>query len=326
MPLFGPPDINDIKKLKDKRNVKGLIKAMQHEKVRIEAIEALRKIRAKEAINPIIEMLITENSYSVREAAVEALDRLGWKPTHDKASAIYWDEKREYGKCAACGVHAIEPLMKHIFGPGFHEGRDYYVIIGPKALPPLIAKADSLFQLHSKLLAGRNWFDFYKPGDSKAYEMNQATFGRLKDCILVIGDFGSSEAEEYLLELYKKERELIKEWFSLNSVDTGVNTILNFILMALRHTPHSKKFIKLLAYIIENEPHHFIRSEALGFVGELMDKGVIEVMTKEMKNAITKAPYWEDLYEKGQAKQGLSFDSSSRRMISRLLKKLEKVK
>jgi len=74
MALFGPPDINGMKK---KGNVKGLIKALgdKNEDVRMSAAEALGEIGDASAVEPLIAALGDEHK-DVREAAAEALGKI----------------------------------------------------------------------------------------------------------------------------------------------------------------------------------------------------------------------------------------------------------
>src|SRR5450759_2332909 len=76
MPLFGPPN---VEKLKAKRDVKGLIKALGYQKdpaVRRAAAEALGQIGDARAVEPLIAALKDE-SWGVRRAAAEALGQIG---------------------------------------------------------------------------------------------------------------------------------------------------------------------------------------------------------------------------------------------------------
>ena len=72
--LFGPPD---VEKLEEKRDIKGLAKALRdkHHKVRYATAEALGKIGAP-AVEPLIAALRDEE-VNVCWAAVEALKKLG---------------------------------------------------------------------------------------------------------------------------------------------------------------------------------------------------------------------------------------------------------
>ncbi|MHA1280458.1 MAG: HEAT repeat domain-containing protein [Candidatus Helarchaeota archaeon] len=74
MPLFGPPN---IEKLKAKRNVKGLIKALDYEKdwkVRRDAVLALKHIGDVNAIGPLINALKDKKVYY---EVVQALAKIG---------------------------------------------------------------------------------------------------------------------------------------------------------------------------------------------------------------------------------------------------------
>lgn len=75
MGIFGPPD---IKKLKARKNVKGLIKALKDkdEDVRRDSAEALGKIRDKRAVEPLIEAL-KDKDEGVRKDSAEALGKIG---------------------------------------------------------------------------------------------------------------------------------------------------------------------------------------------------------------------------------------------------------
>ena len=79
MSLFGPPD---VEKLKAKRDVNGLIKALSYQKsgqVRREAAEALGKIGDARAIEPLIAALKAEhkNDYRTRLNMIDVLGDLG---------------------------------------------------------------------------------------------------------------------------------------------------------------------------------------------------------------------------------------------------------
>lgn len=75
MPLFGPPN---IEKMKEKRNVKGLIKALYNPDHNIysKAAEALGEIGGKQAVEPLITALQDEK-WNIRMAAAKALGMIG---------------------------------------------------------------------------------------------------------------------------------------------------------------------------------------------------------------------------------------------------------
>ncbi|MGB9872500.1 MAG: HEAT repeat domain-containing protein, partial [Anaerolineae bacterium] len=96
--LFGPPN---IEKMKARGDVKGLIKALGYEKdweIRRDAARALGELKDARAVEPLIAALKDKDS-DVREAAAEALDRLGWKPEQDENGAWYWIGKQNWQQC-----------------------------------------------------------------------------------------------------------------------------------------------------------------------------------------------------------------------------------
>jgi len=80
MGIFGPPN---IRKLKARKNIKGLIEALKDkdEGVRRGAAMALGEIKDARAVEPLIKLLKDKNSFT-REAAEEALEKI--KKTKNK--------------------------------------------------------------------------------------------------------------------------------------------------------------------------------------------------------------------------------------------------
>jgi HEAT repeat protein len=73
-------------------------------------VEALGKIGTP-AVGPLSAALKDKNR-AVREAVVEALDRLSWQPDRSEAGAMYWIEKRQWDRCADIGSLAVAPLTR----------------------------------------------------------------------------------------------------------------------------------------------------------------------------------------------------------------------
>ncbi len=136
--LFGPPNVD---KMKARRNVKGLIKALGYidvpirwgaahalgelgdaravdpliaalkdAEVRKAAAEALGKIGDVRALKPLLATL-RDSDLDVREAVVEALDQIGYKPGKYENAAWYWIAKKEWDQCVALGAPALKPLL-----------------------------------------------------------------------------------------------------------------------------------------------------------------------------------------------------------------------
>jgi HEAT repeat protein len=130
--------------MKDKRDVKGLIKALDYEKdysVRQAAADALGQMGDTSSVEPLIAALKDSDSdvckaatdalgrigdaraaeplvivlkdgfYDARHAAADALDKVGWRPCQDEIGATYWVFKREWKKCAEIGALAVVPLI-----------------------------------------------------------------------------------------------------------------------------------------------------------------------------------------------------------------------
>jgi HEAT repeat protein len=121
MELFGPPD---VKKLKEKRDVNGLVRALGYRQdwaVRRDAAEALGEVGDARVVNALIAALKDNVDYfpdrtnKIRSAAVKALGRIG-------------------------DVSAIPPLIAalkdpHFGGGGFSEA---LALIGSPAIPALV--------------------------------------------------------------------------------------------------------------------------------------------------------------------------------------------
>lgn len=107
--LLGRPNID---KLMHKSDVKGLIKALRYvdSDIRQKAARALGQIGDAQVINSLIPLL-RDKEPSVRLAATEALDKLGWQPGIDEIGVFYWIVKEQWQKCVAIGQPALHPLI-----------------------------------------------------------------------------------------------------------------------------------------------------------------------------------------------------------------------
>ena len=107
MGFLGPPD---IKKLKEKKNVKGLIKALNYkkeEKVRRGAAEALGQLGDPRAVEPLIKAL-GDFDGSVCESAAKALGELGDDRAVDPLLKVLGDSVDGF----VCRRSAAEALRK----------------------------------------------------------------------------------------------------------------------------------------------------------------------------------------------------------------------
>jgi HEAT repeat protein len=115
MPLFGPPN---IEKLKEKVDVEGLLKALGHKDhiVRLKAENALNELGTA-AVRPLIKKgVLHYGNENVRNAAVEALRKLG-EAGVETIIALLEDQDWwvRYGAAEALGelkdARAVEPLI-----------------------------------------------------------------------------------------------------------------------------------------------------------------------------------------------------------------------
>jgi len=96
MQLFGPPN---VEKMKAKRDVNGLIKALDYEKaseVRHAAAKALGEIGDTRAVEPLIARL-NDNEVDMRKNVVEALGKIGDARAVQPLIAVQKDKNEEFG-------------------------------------------------------------------------------------------------------------------------------------------------------------------------------------------------------------------------------------
>jgi HEAT repeat protein len=102
-----------LSKFSDPRVVEPLIKLLQSlspdSEIRKIAALGLGNQKDSRAVAPLCKAL-NDPDWSVREAATEALDRLGWKPGKDSLGALYWINKGDFEQCVAMGTIALESL------------------------------------------------------------------------------------------------------------------------------------------------------------------------------------------------------------------------
>ncbi|MGH1365117.1 MAG: HEAT repeat domain-containing protein [Calditrichia bacterium] len=126
MGLFGPPDVSQ---LKTKKNVKGLIKALEYQKdwrVRELAARALGELGAVEAVDALINKL-KDFSEVVENTAADALVEIGKPAIDDLVSALADPDRREYVAhvLVDIGGDAIPALSEVVEKGWFMNARKY---------------------------------------------------------------------------------------------------------------------------------------------------------------------------------------------------------
>jgi HEAT repeat protein len=192
MGLFGPPD---IEKMKSKRDVKGLTKALDYQKdpaIRRMAVEALAGIGDANVVEPIISVL-SDGEKSVCSAAIVKLGIIKDARAIQPLIGILKGSDKDLCKLAAVSLgkirdpRAIEPLITALKDANIRlEAKEALVNIGEPAVKPLI---DALNKLLNKRQdeEDREWF----------YAI-----------ISALGDLGGTLAIQQLISLLKPGRYL----------------------------------------------------------------------------------------------------------------------
>ena len=156
MGLFGP----NVEKLKAKRDINGLIKALDYHKdssVRIKAAQALGQLGDTRAITSLAHLMRYSNN-ELRKEVILALKNLNWEPGLDKQGAIYWIEIGQWNQVVQIGAPAVGPLIQALYNRSKRDdaGRTLQKL-GSPAIPPLIemieSKDQEKCQIASRVLA-----------------------------------------------------------------------------------------------------------------------------------------------------------------------------
>jgi len=145
MGLFGPPN---VEKLSEKKDVKGLIKALRYEKVfvRREAADALGNIVDSRSVDPLITALKDSDRY-VRKSAVEALGKIGDSRAIDPLITALKDSDKNVRKSAVEALgktgdsRVIDPLITALKDSEWfvrESAAEALVKIGQPAVNPLL--------------------------------------------------------------------------------------------------------------------------------------------------------------------------------------------
>jgi len=202
--LFKP----NVERLQEKKNVKGLIKALRHKDsdVRWRAAKALGEIGDKRAVEPLIQAL-KDKDRDVRKEAVWTLGRIGDKravePLIQALKDEYWDVRERAAKTLVkIGEPAVEPLIQAL------KDEDRYVREGAaEALGKMGWKPGDDTEKVYYLIAKRKWSELPKLGEPAVEPLIQA----LKDedrrvqlgAAKALGEIGDERAVEPLIQTLK---------------------------------------------------------------------------------------------------------------------------
>jgi HEAT repeat protein len=284
MPLFGPPD---VKKLEAKKNVKGLIKALDYDrdvKVRVAAARALGRSKDPRAVDPLLTAL-KDLVGEFREAAVQALDTLKWTPDKSEGGIAYWIQKGTNEKSQPIRQSAINALVQ----------------IGEPAVGPLIAE-----------LKSDNWASSSNAatalgliGDHRAVEpligaiaLHSKTKSVVHGAIVkALGQIGDQRAVEPLISVLRDEankavhEEAIKALSKIGSqaleplialLKDGNATVRAHAVKALGQTGDPRILEPLIAATKDSD--WFPRGRAIEALGMLFDSRAVEPIITALKD------------------------------------------
>lgn len=215
--LFGPPD---IKKLKENKDVKGLIEALKHDDqgIRERAAYSLHEIADKKAVVPLIKAL--KNSQDVPKYIMYYTpEQRGWLEDLAKEE---WDVRRGVAfALSKIGKPAVEPLIKLLEDSNnnirFFAINALGIIGDERAVEPLIDALNDKDTNVRRITADA----LGKIGDKKAVEPliealleGPYTFFHKKVCIEAIralGKIGDERAVEPLTDALKDKDEHVRE-------------------------------------------------------------------------------------------------------------------
>ena len=67
------------------------------------------------SVEPLVAALLGASRW-VRDGAMQALAKIGWRPGNDRAGAAYWAARQEWERCVQIGTPAVEPLIRALRG------------------------------------------------------------------------------------------------------------------------------------------------------------------------------------------------------------------
>ncbi len=216
--LFRP----NVDKLKERRDVEGLIKALgyqRNEEVRRQAAVALGDIHSSFAVQPLINLLSTDPSWHVRSAAAGALGRcLDVRAVEPLIAALAKDESFDVRAVAAWSLgslrdpRAVEPLIAALQDPSVRKQAAGALrwLRDARAVEPLVA----LLQDESAIGLGDRadwvsdalgWLRDARAIEPLIQALGSRRWERRAGAAKALGAFEDARVEEPLLALLKDE-------------------------------------------------------------------------------------------------------------------------
>jgi hypothetical protein len=270
MALFGPPNLEALKK---KGNIRGLVKALSYKKdldIRLNAALVLANLGAKDAIPAIARQMETETDTRGKRRYAKLLRDMGYCP--EKGKAVYYALLGDYESCAASGEEeAFGELIKAFIDAG-ESWAEYaklgkaFLLFGEGAIPVLSAFTDSLYGEYRKFTGTVKEINFAAADGRHKKAVIERFAYKLGGAARIISMFNHPAGIEYCESLYKRIQAEIysvpnnyfSDIFDSEKIRTGIVETLN-----LYTAEHEKKLFAFLAYVMRNDEASIVRWKAV---------------------------------------------------------------
>lgn len=214
MALFKP----DVKQLEQKRNIKGLLKAMKYTKddgnISMLALMALKNLKAKEAI-PEIEKFMVYASEQTTEfyqkdcmrRCCSCLQALEYEPQDMEIAALYWGRLSAFNKLAACGAKvAIPQFFASFVRGGYCESwkNAYLTLDSVTGFVSICAFTNQIFDQYKSFTNNTSSINYGQASGRQTGAIVEHMSSLLKNLVDTISEYQQVSALRYLVDLYNE--------------------------------------------------------------------------------------------------------------------------
>lgn len=296
---FGKITTKKIEKMERKKDVKGLIKALDYGDFNIRrlAAMALGEIGDSRAAKPLIDALKDEDQ-SVRSEAEEALDNIDWNPETIKYRISYLMKIGDWNKIVDIGELAVDPLIDILIMDEDDDVRSEAAetlgkIGDVRAIPPLINRLnDEDNRVRAKVEVALEEFGEVALDpliERLEYESN---FGAAK----VIGKLGEF-AVSPVIEALKANPSRIKYGASNALVELGEFAVIP-LTEALKDEDSAVKYVAAdvlgrigddravepLIGSLNDDDKYYVRNEVMRSLGRIGDDRAVEPLIEALED------------------------------------------
>ncbi|AEC01275.1 hypothetical protein [Parasphaerochaeta coccoides] len=213
----------DVKKLEQRRNVKGLIKAMKYAKddgtTSMLALMALKDMKAKEAIPAIEKFLMYASRQhsdfytkdTVRRCC-DCLRAMDYEPTNQEIGAFYWGNTSQYDKLATCDPALAIPQFFAFFARGGYCEKwlnAYLALDAVTGFMSLLAFTGQIFEQYKSFTKSTPSINYSLDSDKRKAAYMEHLVTLLQNAVDVVCAYKHNAAFSYLIQLYNQVNEEI---------------------------------------------------------------------------------------------------------------------